>query len=91
MMILTPIVFRSKSKLYKHQKSKKFVVNLQLQTIQIFTIDFQLLILCLSYFFTLHLLHKACARGTSMEVPLACACFILSRVTKSQMTKTDVY
>ena len=44
--------FRSKSKPYKHQKVKKFALNLQLQTIQILTNDVQMLILCISYFIT---------------------------------------
>ena len=36
--------------MYKHQKSKKLALNLQLQTYQILTNDDQMLILCLSYF-----------------------------------------
>ena len=48
----TPIVYRSKRKWYKHQKIKKFALKLQLKTIQILTNDVQMLILCLSYYFT---------------------------------------
>ena len=34
MIKLTPMVSRSKIKWYKHQKIKKFALNLQLQTVQ---------------------------------------------------------
>ena len=37
---------------YKPQKVKKFALNSQLQTVQILKNDVQMLILCLSYFFT---------------------------------------
>ena len=49
---LIPIVSRSKSNWYKHQKIKTFALNLQLQTIQIFTNDVDMLIMSLSYFIT---------------------------------------
>ena len=52
MILLTPIVSRSKTKWYKHQKNKKFTLNSQLQTNQILTNDDQMFILCLSYLIT---------------------------------------
>ena len=52
MVLVSLILFRSKSKWYKHQKNKKFALNLQRQIIQILTNDGQMLILCLSQFIT---------------------------------------
>jgi hypothetical protein len=39
MILLTPIVSRSKSKLYKAQKVQKYALNSQLQALQILTND----------------------------------------------------
>ena len=39
MILLTPIVSRSKSKLYKAQKVQKYALNSQLLTLQILTND----------------------------------------------------
>ena len=52
MIQLIPIVYRAKNKSYKHQNIKIFALNLQLQTIQIFTNDVDMLIMSLSYFIT---------------------------------------
>ena len=52
MIQITPIISRSKTKWYKHQKNQKLTLNSQLQTYQILTNDDQMLILCLSYFIT---------------------------------------
>ena len=49
MISLTPIVYKSKTKWYKLQNSKKLALNSQLQTYQIFPNDHQMLILRLSY------------------------------------------
>ena len=49
---LTPIVSRSRCKLYKHQKIKKLALNLWLQTYQILTNNVQMIIFCVSYFIT---------------------------------------
>ena len=51
MIYLSPIVFRAKIN-YKPKKVKKLALNSQLLTVQILTIDVQVLILCLSYFIT---------------------------------------
>ena len=52
MIQLNPIVPRSKTKLYKHQKHKKLALDLQLQTYQILTNNDHMLISFLSYFIT---------------------------------------
>ena len=52
MIYLTPIVSSAKRTWYKPKKVKKLALNSQLLTVQILANDVQVLILCLSYFFT---------------------------------------
>ena len=51
-ILVIPIVSRSKRKWYKPQNGKKFTLNLQYKPIQILTNDVQMFLLCFSYFIT---------------------------------------